>query len=466
MYVNFYSLNKKINSTQRPGTYVKREDCKLKDPCNILRPIIRVTGFNYSENFKEINYAYINTFGRYYWITDKTIINNDIQQLTLEVDVLATYKTDIGNYQPYLKRSSNDNYIKEYAYDNLIKPQAKIRKTGQVIINTDFSLSNPMTVMGFSGAPAGGGGVGTTNFIKTGDKPENILAVVYNDNSLVRCINDHFGGWIKLGDSVILCKVFPFSFTTHETSSVYVGQWHINIDDAQSFDVNQFSTVLANSRRWAKTYTLTLPGNDSPYDDFRKYDGNWCKLILRVPFIGKIELPATILQYNKLDIVYCIDLITGIGEVNIKAWDPVDVETTSIYTVGTYNVTMGFDVPISNYSTNFPEIASNVLSGNAPGVVFDILQPPIDVNTITQASGMACFDIANITLDYIYYDTESIGYKSIKGRPAMTKLTDSQSISTVGGYVEVLDSNIEVDNATLSEKESINNYLNNGFYYE
>ena len=51
------------------------------------------------------NYAYISDFGRYYFINDITY-DKGIWVMTLNVDVLATYKTTIGSTSTYLLRSS------------------------------------------------------------------------------------------------------------------------------------------------------------------------------------------------------------------------------------------------------------------------------------------------------------------------------------------------------------------------
>ena len=101
--VEFYSLSKRDNSTKRPAAAaVVTAACSLKDDCGIIRPVLLVYGI---ANPSGLNYAYISDFSRYYYISEWTwkLGNWECQ---LYVDVLATYKDQIGAATEYIARCS------------------------------------------------------------------------------------------------------------------------------------------------------------------------------------------------------------------------------------------------------------------------------------------------------------------------------------------------------------------------
>lgn len=86
----------------------------VKDTFDILNPIVQ---FNYNVNLKNVNYAYIPEYGRYYFVSPP-IISGKTVYLKMHVDVLFTYKTIIMKSPCIAIRSSNrgnlyfqDDYI-------------------------------------------------------------------------------------------------------------------------------------------------------------------------------------------------------------------------------------------------------------------------------------------------------------------------------------------------------------------
>ena len=105
MNITFYSINKKQNSTKRPADSGVTYDCKLKEECSILTPNIKLDlGLSTAPSF---NYAYISDWGRYYFVKNWTFYNR-LWEADLEVDVLGTYKTEIGNSSMYVLRSASN----------------------------------------------------------------------------------------------------------------------------------------------------------------------------------------------------------------------------------------------------------------------------------------------------------------------------------------------------------------------
>lgn len=103
--ITFYKLQKKPNSTLLPSGAGFDLSCDIIDNNNIISPRIRVKA---PANFltKEYNYVYIPDFNRYYFVVD-IIWELGTWVYSLNIDVLATYKTQIGASSQYVRRCSN-----------------------------------------------------------------------------------------------------------------------------------------------------------------------------------------------------------------------------------------------------------------------------------------------------------------------------------------------------------------------
>jgi hypothetical protein len=89
---------------------------KLKNPVNINNPILSLSskivyddgyGGGWTYETKDYNYAYIPAFERYYFIENITLQSNNINVLTLKVDVLKTYEKEILNSNLYVEKEIN-----------------------------------------------------------------------------------------------------------------------------------------------------------------------------------------------------------------------------------------------------------------------------------------------------------------------------------------------------------------------
>ena len=108
MKIELYSYSGKVNTIEKDLGIATEKDGYIKGDCNILAPIIKLTGtdlFNF-------NYCYIPIFNRYYFIDDCTILSNGVSVITLSIDVLKTYSTAILASYANIKESENPNVNK------------------------------------------------------------------------------------------------------------------------------------------------------------------------------------------------------------------------------------------------------------------------------------------------------------------------------------------------------------------
>lgn len=103
MNVTIYNNSKRLNSTRVAGSGIGSYDCVLKDACSLLQPSLRIK----SSTKPDGNYIYFE--GRYYWITDKVSVANDLWQITGKVDVLTTYRSHILNTTAFVLYDSTPN---------------------------------------------------------------------------------------------------------------------------------------------------------------------------------------------------------------------------------------------------------------------------------------------------------------------------------------------------------------------
>lgn len=107
--VKFYRFSKKTNSTKLPtaSQLLGDFDCEILDNTTIQNPGIRLDMHGRDVSPSNFNYAYIQDFGRYYWVN---AIEYDLGTwiFSLEVDVLGSLRVQIGLSEQYIMRSSHD----------------------------------------------------------------------------------------------------------------------------------------------------------------------------------------------------------------------------------------------------------------------------------------------------------------------------------------------------------------------
>ena len=94
MELILYRTKDNDNVINKDKEEIKRYNIVLKDPSDIVAPYIRLN--EEKEDLSEIaNYAYLVEFNRYYFIRTLTNTSKDMWILTLECDVLESFKDDI-----------------------------------------------------------------------------------------------------------------------------------------------------------------------------------------------------------------------------------------------------------------------------------------------------------------------------------------------------------------------------------
>lgn len=89
----------------------------------------------------DFNYVYIPNLNRYYFVSQVTILNNNLCELSLSIDVLMTYRNGIYKLHAFVDRN-------ESTYDNDIVDNKRVVQQGQ-----DIEVGDTVNIL-FSTDPA------------------------------------------------------------------------------------------------------------------------------------------------------------------------------------------------------------------------------------------------------------------------------------------------------------------------
>ena len=98
----------------------------LRGETSIKTPVIRIAG---DENTVLYNYAFIDEFNRYYFITDIKAIRNGIWEISFLCDVLMSFKDDILNSYAVINHTyqyDTSDYLSSEIWTSLVKDKTDI----------------------------------------------------------------------------------------------------------------------------------------------------------------------------------------------------------------------------------------------------------------------------------------------------------------------------------------------------
>lgn len=106
MTLELFTNNSETNALDKNLTTIISLSGYLREESSMIDPIIMIEAS--AENITEANYAYIDEFARYYFITNIESVKNGLWRLTMHVDVLYTYATAIRENYAIIERNENE----------------------------------------------------------------------------------------------------------------------------------------------------------------------------------------------------------------------------------------------------------------------------------------------------------------------------------------------------------------------
>ena len=137
MLINFYKNKSDSNVVGKTLDSLKTVNGTIKSNFDILSPYVEV-----SFNPIEYNYCYIPALKRYYFINDYRVIRNALFGISLKIDVLETYKTEIKAGTADLVSSDAPSYSSTNDYVTDVRNVVK-----KIDFNYTFKKSNDMVLI-------------------------------------------------------------------------------------------------------------------------------------------------------------------------------------------------------------------------------------------------------------------------------------------------------------------------------
>lgn len=442
--MTFYSgFIKRENSTKQPSGGTSY-DVVFKDAFSIIGGTVKLqVNFDTAKNYTAAKYG-----NNFYKVVDVVSTTNNIVEITLTLDVLATYKSNIAAYTSMIERSPSDANIVNIV-DNTIAPLApnvKSYKTANV-----YSL-----------------GVCFQIKTKNGNGDLAYFLDLAGFNNLLDKFEAAF--WTDETQYLVGTKVVPIAASASggtSVSSVYIGNQPYDITSGVCYAIKSQDYVPLGSN------SVNTADIANKYSDERKYNNNYVNLQCKLNG-DIIELDSNYLRYTSFITESYVDPITLDVRLEIK----VRAGETSYLIASTHtNIGIGFmftDVPnsldmivstMSNVlSPNFQSATKIMPAATIPAILRAGYKTGMNVSTAGAPSGSSI--AASMYGDITFYITE---YESIDKNPSelgypYMEITNINSVNMTGYYKFVAP---QLGLATLSDiKASVNEYLANGFFYE
>lgn len=473
--VQLFSFNKKENSTARPSSSSATSfSCKLLKPSGILNPAIELN-IGLSNSPASYNYAYIPEFNRYYWIEEWTN-NHPLWIARLSVDVLATYKTVIGNTNMYVLRASA-------SYDGNINDQlypAKVSNTTQTITASEIWNTNLVNTAFIVGVVSKQAQYGSIRYYALYRSALEGLSSALLDDSLLESAQGGFSpddASLALQKSLIdplsyikSCIALPIAWADVDgvnVSNIDIWSWSLGTAEG----VSGGKVVNVSVPRYTTSFTINVPKH--PQTSARGYYCNcapYTEIDLLVPPFNSISLDTSITaKVNSLTCEISIDYVTGAGILEVKAGD---------FIINRSEAQVGVPIQLSQVSKDYlgqamngvntiGNVVGNALTGNVAGAITGAISGIGNGVALAQPRQYSTGSNGNFTQFrfppklfakfYTLVDDDIAHH----GRP----LCKVAKPNTLGGYMLIQDADISI-NGTSSELSKIRDYLEGGFFYE
>lgn len=460
--VTFYQFSKRKNSTKQPSgsnTY----GCILKDSCTITNPVLTVDPG--AQSIKANNYCYIPDFNRYYFINEWTY-HHGLWTCSCSVDVLATYKSAITNYQGFVERSSigynsliNDPYVSPIqditrrSYTNLAIPDFDtdgcfiIRTTGKQGLATDEFVTGVNT---YAMSPDNFKILCENMF----DTSASDIAAVITEEAVKAFFNPF--------QYILSIMWFPFENTVLGDNNI-----PITVPTFGWFEGSAPAYCVTDCYTAVTAGTLSRPTSLYDTDDFRAHSPTWTRYTCFLPGVGIIELnPEDVI--DDIYVTAVVDPITGeityildcngilrqfVGQIGV----PVQITQLASNPLATIGNTIAAGASL---------FAGNPLAavGSAVSAVQNALQPTQSINGNQGSMAMLKYKV-NITLYCEQYGSASIPTNQY-GRACYKNTIIGSSWSAADNlFLKLGAASIPII-ATEQEIVELNNLVNSGFYYE
>lgn len=462
--VNMYAFSKYANSTEQPAGAGTSFDCVLKDTSGVINPTIALK-LDMSFNVSAYNYAYIPDFERYYFVREWTW-ERGLWVASLEVDVLATYKAQIGVSSQYVLRSSaaSDGAILDTAYpataditlssSEINSPWAQAIESGYYVLGIINSADDTIGAVSY--------------YVFTNQQLRNLCKEIMGYTDWLNVPSEEISRELLQAlfnpfQYIVSALWFPINPGGTRVTTIPFGWWSFNLE-AKKLD--------APTKTYA--YTFAIPKhplaqsrgkylNLSPYTSY----------VLNFEPFGSMPLDTTFMA-NAVNVftVVQIDFISGDGFLDISNGNSLTDK------IACNSAKCAVPIQLAQISQDLlaMQTATAVTAGNAVSNVMRLdvggamSDTASDIDTAVRASmpqlitsgsngSFARFFYFKPFLQGKFFNVVQ-EFNEKRGRP----LCQTRQINTIPGFIMCLDAEVSTV-STQVENELIKSYMEGGFYY-
>lgn len=486
--IHLYSYNKKINSTSTPFSGGINVTGTFRQPLDVLHPVVRIEdSTTYPLMTGKYNIAHITELNRWYWIRNVVWVTDKIAELHLDVDVLSTYKTAIGNSTQYVVRSASQ-YNADIC-DNMYPMRAAQDCVVNSITNipwysaSGWELKNGWFIIGVLNDDSIA--VGSTSYYAMNEiafqdlRYQLFSSVSYSNMQFTQIEEQLYKSLFNPMQYITSCMWFP-------VQPDITGVSDISLIHFGFFDI----TLTANGRHCYRIKKVTKSGAlgdlanvKHPQSTLRGTYLNGKPFLQRtiyIPPIGSIELDTSKMMGSTSvpTIGYWIDFVTG--EVRVRLQCMQNASAIVGEGVGMLGVPMslaqqtqdisGYYRAINQETSGALGAVGSAITGNVGGIVSGISETANGVINARSALAPNCQSLPGrgglISGDMLPLDVTTYAFlanedNADKGRP----YCQAVQLNTLSGFIMCSNARIAISGAYLEEQQMIDNFLNTGFYY-
>lgn len=142
MDIVLYTNNSDDNVINKELVEIATVDAKFKKQSSIVNPVL-VLEKDAEEKILGCNYVYIPKFKRYYFVVDIEVFPSKIFNLTLNVDVLESFKQDILSCKGFVSRQVDYNKYYNSEYESEVKKEVDVFKSNAAL---DLTIENKVLI--------------------------------------------------------------------------------------------------------------------------------------------------------------------------------------------------------------------------------------------------------------------------------------------------------------------------------
>lgn len=449
--ITFYKFSKNENSTKIVNVTGDSFQCALLEPTDIINPRIALK----HENPTSYNYARIAIFNRYYFVNNWSWSGGRWVAL-LNVDVLASFKSEIGSQKQYVIRSSarSDGAIIDTLYPTKANPTTTFVVAENPFVTT---LADGIFIVGIINGDTSA--IGAVSYYAFKSSAFRSFC-----NSMMGTGDWMYDGIEEIGEELTKVIFNPFQYVasciwlpvasigTSGGGSVKYGWWKLSINAPSISGEPRLAGVQFAIPKHPQNGRGSYL-NGSP---FSRYWLSW-------PCFGSFPIDADIVsRYSTLQAQCFVDPVSGIGTLNVIAGNVAEVLTTQVQ--------VGVPIQLAQMASDYIGAAGSIIQSvgniatmniggffNSIGDAVSHAMPQLSSSGKNGGIGAFMFPPSLNATFYNVVDDDN----QHRGRPLMQDVI----LSTIPGYILCSDAELECS-CTANELQTIKSYLNGGFYYE